>query len=181
MNPKTILRRFYDPLSNTYDLLLRHGERVAVKALEIAEKLKGYDIDLNMLSEAAVLHDIGVFMTYTPALGCEGKYPYICHGYLGRKLLEEQYLPKHALVCERHVGVGITEEEIRRLNLPLPIRDMVPKSIEEKIICYADKFFSKSGPNASNEKSVEEILNYLEPFGMDKVERFKSWHVQFNE
>jgi hypothetical protein len=56
--------------------------------------------------------------------------------------------PELALVCERHIGVGISIAEIQHHNLPLPSRDMIPVSIEEQLICYSDKFFSKNG-NAS--------------------------------
>jgi len=78
-------------------------------------------------------------------------------------------------VCERHVGVGITAEEIKRHNLPLPEYDMVPISIEEQVICFADKFFSKNGHLIVNEESVEDILCRLERYGSDKVMIFQSW------
>ncbi len=47
---------------------------------------------------------------------------------------------------------------------------MTPISLEERIICYADKFFSKNG--SGGEKSVEEIKNGLAPYGIDKVLKF---------
>ena len=92
-----------------------------------------------------MLHDIGIFMTRTPELGCHGKHPYICHGILGSDLLKKEGQPELALVCERHVGVGISKADIHRHRLQLPKRDMIPVSIEEQIVCYADKFFSKNG------------------------------------
>jgi len=73
------------------------------------------------------------------------------------------------------VGVGITAEEIKRYNLPLPEHDMVPISIEEQIICFADKFFSKNGNMILTEKSVGDTLRCLEPYGADKVITFQSW------
>jgi len=79
------------------------------------------------------------------------------------------------MVCERHVGVGITAEEIRHHNLPLPARDMVPISIEEQVICFADKFFSKNGPSMETETPVKEILGNLAQYGPDKVKTFESW------
>jgi uncharacterized protein len=84
-------------------------------------------------------------------------------------------MPRHGLVCERHVGVGISAEDIRRFDLPLPVRDMRPVTVEEQIICYADKFFSKNGGGTSREKSVTEIVASLRPYGTDKVERFMGW------
>jgi len=87
---------------------------------------------------------------------------------------------KADLRCERHVGVGITPEDIDRQGLPLPRRDMRPVSIEEQIICYADKFFSKNGTTPDQEKTVEEITDKLETYGPDKTARFKSWAAMFS-
>ncbi len=135
--------------------------------------------DRNFIREAAWLHDIGIFLTDTPELGCRGRYPYICHGYLGRELLEKKRLMKHALVSERHVGIGISINDIRRHRLPLPERDMCPVSIEEQIICYSDKFFSKNDQMSTKEKRLEEIVENLEKYGPQKVKQFKSWNARF--
>jgi len=175
MNPLDIIAEFYEPGSESFQILVRHGEQVANKAVEAAMKVPHLKPDFRFINEAAMLHDVGIFETNTPELGCSGKHPYVCHGYLGRKILEKKGLPQHALVCERHVGIGITAEEIKLNNLPLPQRDMVPISIEEQIICFADKFFSKNGKMDRCEKSVEDILNTLRRYGPDKVERFQNW------
>jgi uncharacterized protein len=179
MKPLETLREFYDPASITFKMLLAHGRAVAAKALSIANKLPAPHLDAPFIEEAALLHDIGIFLTRTPALGCTGVHPYVCHGYLGRELLEGKGLFRHALVCERHVGVGISVEDIHREKLPLPQRDMRPVSIEEEIICYADKFFSKSETGNGKEKSVADILTELAPYGQDKVDRFLSWVDRF--
>jgi uncharacterized protein len=175
MNPVDIISEYYTPGSEASAMLLQHGKSVARKALDAAAKVPSLNPDLTFIQEAAMLHDIAVFMTDAPELHCTGKHPYICHGYLGRKLLENKELFKHAKVCERHVGVGITAAEIERHNLPLPARDMVPISIEEQVICFADKFFSKNGPSIETEKPVEEILGNLAHYGPDKVKTFESW------
>lgn len=175
MNPVDIINEFYNPGSKTYKILVQHGQAVARKAVAAAEKVPHLKPDLDFIQEAAMLHDIGIFLTDTPKLGCHGKHPYICHGYLGRELLVNNGLPIHALVCERHVGVGITAAEIQCHCLPLPMRNMVPVSIEEQIICYADKFFSKKSRSVTKEKPVEEILRKLERYGADKVSIFQSW------
>ncbi len=59
-----------------------------------------------------MLHDIGIFLTNAPHIGCYGDKPYICHGYLGREILDKEGLPGHAMVCERHVGAGLTVTDI---------------------------------------------------------------------
>lgn len=181
MNPVDIIDELYDPGSRIRQILLKHGKQVADKAVHTARKIAHLKPDLNFIKEAAMLHDIGIFMTHAPELGCMGEYPYICHGYLGREILEKKGLPAHALVCERHVGVGITAEEIKKYDLPLPRRDMVPVSIEEQIICFADKFFSKNGNLSICEKSVEDISETLQRYGPDKVACFQSWVTMFKE
>jgi len=179
MNPLEIITEFYEPDSRLYQILVMHGEQVANKAIDIAKRVPYLKPDLDFIKEAAMLHDIGIFETNTPKLGCHGIHPYVCHGYLGRKILEKRGLLQHALVCERHVGIGITVEEIKLHNLPLPQRDMMPISIEEHIICFADTFFSKNGEMDGCEKSVEDILNTIQRYGLDKVIRFQKWMQLF--
>ena len=175
MNPIDIITRYYETDSRAYNILIKHGRQVANKALEIAGRVAHLKPDLRFIEEAAYLHDIGIIRTHSPELGCFGKDSYVRHGYLGRKILEKIGLPAHALVCERHVGVGMTEDDIRHQGLPIPARDMVPVSIEEQIICYADKFYSKNGRDTDKEKSVDEIVDSLKHYGHDKVRRFQTW------
>ncbi|MFZ0131897.1 MAG: HD domain-containing protein [Desulfobacterales bacterium] len=179
MDPAALIARHYRGHSQARKILLAHGENVARKALAAAENVTDREPDLVFIRQAALLHDIGMLHTDTPQLGCYGSHPYVCHGILGRVLLEAEGLKQHALVCERHVGVGITPADIRRQHLPLPLRDMRPVSIEEQIICYADKFFSKNGTGKDKEKSVPEILQKLAPYGQDKVTRFMQWVEMF--
>ncbi|MGD9330895.1 MAG: phosphohydrolase [Desulfobacterales bacterium] len=180
IDPIRILSHYYPPGSATYDILLRHGDQVAAKALAVAEHLQPTAVDETLLYEAAMLHDIGIFQTHTPSLGCHGDQPYICHGILGRQLLEGHGLTRHALVCERHVGVGISPGDIRRQQLPLPVRDMRPQTIEEEIICYADKFYSKNAQRRSPERSIPEIIAKLERYGAPMAQRFQAWVRRFD-
>jgi uncharacterized protein len=178
MDPLDIIQIYYPKEGRAFEILVRHGRLVAQKALQVAEKMDPLP-DLEFIAEAALLHDIGICLTHTPSLDCTGKYSYLCHGYLGRKLLEKHNLARHALVCERHVGVGLCAEEIQRLRLPLPVRDMLPVSVEEQIICYADKFFSKIGNHADTPKKLAEIMDSLRPYGQDKLSRFEALHTRF--
>ena len=181
MNPKDILAEYYKPGSKAFEILVAHGEQVARRAIKAAEQAPHLKPDLNFIENAAMLHDIGVLHTNSPGLGCNGKHPYICHGILGRDLLEKLEFSEYGLVCERHIGVGISADDVRQFNLPLPARDMLPISIEEKLICYADSFFSKSGNNGNKakEKTVKQILCSLNRYGSDKVQRFQSWVEMF--
>ena len=178
-DPVDIISDYCRPESLSHAVLVRHGRQVARKAVEVAGNVPHLKPDLAFIEEAAMLHDIGMLRTNTPALGCVGQYPYVFHGILGRELLEERGLSRHAMVCERHVGVGIGIAEIRKYKLGLPERDMLPVTLEEQIICYADKFFSKSAAGTEREKTVDEIISNLAPYGEDKVKRFVAWSELF--
>jgi len=179
MKPLELLAEFYDTRTKAFKILVEHGRQVAQKARAAAATVSALKPDLEFIETAAMLHDIGIFLTRTPQFGCFGKHPYICHGILGSDLLKEKGHSELALVCERHVGVGISIEDIQRQNLPLPNRDMIPISIEEQILCYADKFFSKNGTSPPAEKTIAEIIDDLSPYGPDKVRRFESWVKKF--
>lgn len=173
MNPLDIINKYYSKDSNLYTLLIEHSQAVTKKALTIAHKHPELNADTRFISEAAMLHDIGIFKTQAPSIHCLGEYPYIAHGYLGSELLQQEGYPRHALVCERHTGTGISLDEIIKKNLPLPHRDMLPISIEEQIICFADKFYSKS--RSEKEKSIDEIMAEMSKFGEKPIEKFKEW------
>ena len=82
----------------------------------------------------------------------------------------------HARTCERHVGVGLAREDILAQGLPLPMRDMVPKTIEEIIICYADEFFSKT--DGTGELPLETVIAGVQRYG-SQADRFMVWHAMF--
>ena len=177
IDPLKIIEKYYKDNLGARDILIAHGEAVAKKALELAERVESLNPDLEFIKEAAMLHDIGIFLINEPRLACHGDKQYIAHGYLGRELLEKEGLPHHALVCERHVGVGITVENIEKNNLPLPKRDMTPQSIEEKIICLADKFFSKK--DLLSIKTIEEIKLEAAGHGPDNAKRAEDLLKEF--
>ncbi len=181
MKPTEIIKEFYRPGTKSYTTLIHHSEQVTQKALDTAEKVPHLKPDLGFIAEAAMLHDIGIFMTDAQMLECNGDHPYLKHGTLGKEILEKKGLPRHALVCERHVGVGISAEDIVTHDLPLPVRDMRPVSIEEQIICYADKFFSKNGNSNGREKSTPTVLEEIAVYGAEQVDRFKNWLQLFQE
>jgi len=173
MDPIKIIQKYYDKNSKLYKILIEHSQAVTKIAVKIAKNIPELNPDLKFIEEASMLHDIGIFATNFPEIQCFGSKPYFCHGYLGREILEKEGFPIHALVCERHVGVGISVSDIKKQKLPIPKRDMRPKSIEEKIICIADKFFSKKEKELSKEKELNKIKKGLSIFGPDKVKMFE--------
>ena len=160
-------------------IVREHSRHVADLALEIAGRLSLPDGKLRFIEEAAMLHDIGVSQVRAAGLGINGEHPYIMHGVLGREILDREGYPLHALVCERHTGVGLTIDDIVRQNLPLPRRDMCPQSLEEQIICFADLFYSKNPDHLGRRKSVAKVRSKLLPFGEDKVALFDEWLARF--
>lgn len=173
MYPLEIILKYYKPGTRLYDIYISHVSDVTGKALLVAQKHPELAIDVKFLEEAAMLHDIGIFKTRSPKIACEGSLPYICHGYLGRELLTMEGFPKHGMVCERHTGTGLSLETIIQKKLPIPHRDMRPKSLEEKIICFADKFFSKS--QLGKEKPLKKIRESLKNHGTHQVGIFDEW------
>ncbi len=180
MKPLKIIQKYYDKESTIYNILVEHSQAVTKKAIEIALNVPHLKPDLDFIQEAAMLHDIGMYLTYAPEIECFGDKPYICHGYLGRELLEKEGHPIHALVCERHVGVGLRIQDIEKNKFPIPKRDMKPISIEEKIICIADKFYSKKENQLSVEKNLNDIKTQIDKYGPDKLEQFNQLLAELN-
>jgi len=183
LNPIEILSRHHDPKGQTFELLVVHSTLVARKALEVAgawsDRHPGETLDLDFLREASLLHDIGIGLCDAPELYCSGKEPYLLHGALGREILEDEGLPLHALVCERHTGAGITAIEVREGDLPLPGRDYLPLSVEEKIICVADKFYSKNPAKLWREKEPQAIARSMDRWGPEVRARWDALATAF--
>jgi uncharacterized protein len=177
INPHKIIEKYYPKGTEAHYVLVKHSEDVTTKALEVAAKHPELKLNTEFIAEAAMLHDIGIFLCNAPRIFCHGAHQYIEHGYLGADLLRAEGLPQHALVCERHTGVGLSLRTIKTGNLPLPQRNMLPVTPEEQVICYADKFYSKTQLNEPHD--VERIRTYLKRYGESEVRKFDEWHSLF--
>ncbi|WP_294612820.1 HD domain-containing protein [uncultured Bacteroides sp.] len=177
MSPAIIIDKYYPEDNERKHILSVHSRLVAEKALWIADHHPELQLDKDFLYEAGMLHDIGIFLTDAPGIFCFGNQPYICHGYLGADLMRREGYPRHALVCERHTGAGLSLDDIAAQNLPVPHRDMLPVSLEEQVICFADKFYSKT--HLEREKTVEKARKSLSYFGNAGLKRFDCWCEQF--
>lgn len=174
----TLLGRYLE--GESLNIVLEHSRHVAHLALEVAGRLSLSKEECRFIEEASLLHDIGVCQVHAPGLGLHGTHPYIMHGVLGHDILEGEGYPLHALVSERHTGVGITCEEIIHKHLPLPHRDLCPQSLAEQIICFADLFYSKKPGRLGERKQVEQIRKKLLPFGEAKAAVFDGWLAKFH-
>lgn len=186
-----IIDKFYPADDNLRRLLLHHSRQVADRALAIVSRHPEFDVDPAFVEDAAMLHDVGICLTDAPGIHCHGTEPYLLHGRLGAELLrseaaagatpedKRQLLERLARVCERHTGTGLTAANIREQHLPLPEQDFMPETLAEQIVCYADKFYSKSHPE--RERTIEQTAQSLEKFGHEGVEKFLRWAEKFED
>lgn len=177
MDPILLIDKYTEGNAELRNVLFVHSKMVADMALRIADKHPELNIDRDFVFEGAMLHDIGIVKTDAPGIHCHGTEHYLCHGLLGGEILRAEGLPRHARVAERHTGTGLTPESIISQGLPLPPLDLRPESVEEQLICYADKFYSKT--HLEREKSVEQVRRSLLRFGEDGIKVFDKWHDMF--
>lgn len=105
---------------------IKHCVRVAEKALEIAQRT-GAKLNVELIGRCALFHDLGKAKTHA-----------IEHGRIGAELGSQLGLPKEITdIMEKHIRGGLTEDEARELGLP--VKDYTLKTLEEKIVIYADR------------------------------------------
>lgn len=158
-----IIDKYYPEGSRLRDIYMKHAESVAGLAEELRAEFMP-ELDPQQVKAAAMLHDIGIFLTDAPGIECRGTAPYIQHGPMGADLLRREGAPEWAArVAERHTGVGIGE--------------LVPQTPLEKLVCYADKFYSKSG--SGDRKTLDEVERSMARFGPDNLSAFRRLHSLF--
>ncbi len=160
-----IIDKYYPAGSPLRDIFLLHSRQVADEALSIAARLN-LPLDPEEVRAAAMMHDIGIFLTSAPSIHCHGEAPYIEHGPLGAALLRKEGAPESwARVAERHTGTGIPP--------------LVPETLLERLICYADKFYSKSGH--MKRKPMAEVEASMMRFGPENLKRFHALAQEFGD
>ena len=171
----------YIPKGKVYHIYTIHVAMVTRLALKIARRQNLSAKQLQFIEEACMLHDIGIARTDASRIGCYGELPYIQHVLEGRKILEEEGLPNHARVAANHIGVGgISKSEIVTQKLKLPDEDILCEQIEDKIISYADLFYSKNPKKLFEKKSVKSIREKIKD-RPEQEARFQVFHRQFGE
>lgn len=144
--------------------VVAHCQAVALLALEIAEKFKTKNIpvDSALVEAGALLHDLGRSKTHS-----------VQHAFEGVKLAQAEGLPEPVIcIIKRHVGAGITAEEAERLGWPKD--NYIPQTLEEKIVCYADKCIG-----SSERIPVEETIKQLHDQKLDDAaERVRKLHIE---
>jgi len=109
--------------------IVEHCKTVAAVSTVLVEACarKGVVVDRSAVLAAALLHDIGRTRTQS-----------VHHGHVGAELLRNEGVDEIVLeIVKRHVGAGISREESQALGFPEG--DYVPRTIEEKVVCFSDK------------------------------------------
>ena len=109
--------------------VVRHCQAVAMAAKIIADEFsrRGSSVDTKAVVAGALLHDVGRSRDQT-----------VRHGLVGSEILEGEGVDAKVVeIVRRHVGAGISPEEAKRLGLP--DFDYIPRTLEERIVCFADK------------------------------------------
>ena len=131
----------------------RHSLAVADKALEIASKIVKIKVDTDLIEAGAILHDIGRAVTH----GFE-------HAVIGGKILRERGFPNElSRICETHILGGLDKFDAKEVGLDF--LDYLPQTIEEKIICLADKYMA-----GTREVSIQErFQKWFSKYGKTKI------------
>jgi len=143
-----LLRRLKVPYS-----VRLHSLRVTEKALEIADSITKAKVDKNLIEVGAILHDIGRSKTH----GFQ-------HTLIGGRILRERGFPDEvARICETHILGGLDSEDAKSVGLPE--ENFIPNTIEEKIVCLADKLIA-----GRREVSIKERLEiWFGKYGQTKI------------
>ena len=152
---------------------ITHSAHVAEKALKLAGRINSSSLDLELVARGALFHDLGKTKTHAME-----------HGRLGAELGRSLGLPGEINdIMEKHIRGGLTEAEARELGLP--VKDYTLRSLEERIIIYADRLVDiihdgvvtlKSESEA--ETRFEEILRTYPKYGKNAItlNRYLGYH-----
>lgn len=152
---------------------IKHCVNVAEKALEIAERT-GANVDLELIGRGALFHDLGKAITHE-----------IEHGKIGAEIGNQLGLSKEITdIMEKHIRGGLTEEEARELGLP--VKDYTLRTLEERIVIYADRLVDIimdgivdiRGDELEAERRFEEILMEYPKYGKNEktLNRYIVYH-----
>jgi uncharacterized protein len=149
-----------------------HCRKVAHKAVEIARRT-GQKLDMDLVVRGALFHDLGKSKTHA-----------IEHGKIGAELGKGLALPTAITdIMEKHIRGGLTESEA--LELGLPVKDYRLKSLEERIIIYADRLVDiitdcVVEKDSQAEERFEEILTRNIKYGKNDLtlRRYLGYHSE---
>jgi uncharacterized protein len=163
--------------ARAFEVVYMHSRIIADIAAELiaARRLV---VDGALVHAAALLHDVGYYSLFDTTDHVPDDV-LITHGVVGATLLREAGMPESIVrIAERHTGVGLTKKHILETHLPLPARDFLPETPEERLLMYADKLHTKSVKvNEPLEllgwfNTSEHYLIHARQFGEENAARF---------
>jgi len=140
--------------------VVEHCRAVETVAVQIAEacKKKGLNVDVQLVQIGALLHDIGRSKTHS-----------VDHVVVGAEIAKSLGLPASIVsIIERHAGSGITLDEARSLGWP--VKSYLPKTLEEKIVTYADKLVEGSR-RVPIERTIKKFSKELPRSSIEGIKR----------
>lgn len=154
---------------------IQHCTKVAEKSLEIARRT-GLKLDMELVGRGALFHDLGKSVTHA-----------IEHGQIGAEMGKDLGLPEAiTAIMEKHIRGGLTEEEARELGLP--VKDYTLKSLEERIVIYADRLVDIvtdgivdiGGDETQAERKFVEILKEYPKYSknLKTLQRYLGYHQE---
>lgn len=148
--------------------VIRHCKAVTKLATQIAKacKKRGLNVDIQLVQIGALLHDIGRSRTHN-----------IDHVIVGVEIAESLGLPKSVVsIIGCHAGGGITMDEAKGLGWP--IKQYLPRTLEEKIVAYADKLIEGSR-RVKIERTIKKLSGELGS-AHSTIKRVKKLHDEFS-
>jgi len=119
--------------------VVAHCQAVSRTAVALAEQVKRFPVDRELVRLGGLFHDIGRSRSHD-----------IHHAIVGVQIGRELGFSAPLLsIIERHIGAGITAAEAERLGLPK--KDYLPLTPEEKLVSYADNLTKGAAPMSFEE------------------------------
>ena len=147
------------------DRTVAHCQACARLSKVLVEKAveQGHVVDRAAVTAGALLHDIGRSQTQL-----------VDHGYVGAEMLVRERVDGTVVdIVRRHVGAGISPEEAKKLGFPPG--EYVPRTVEQKIVCFADKML-----DGERARPFEEEVKRFAKKGHD-VERLRQLKKDVDE
>lgn len=140
--------------------VIKHCVSVArlAKEMAMAAQKKGLNVNVDLVEDGALLHDIGRIRTHS-----------VHHALEGARIARSLGLPEQiVLIIQRHVGGGISSSEAGKLGWPKGI--YTPQTLEEKIVSYADKL-TEGQRRVPIARTLQQFSQELPPEAVERIRR----------
>ena len=153
---------------NCPNAVIDHCMAVEHLALKIAKRIGVSQEEQDLISRAALLHDIGRSRTH----GIE-------HAFLGADILRKRKLDEAVVrIVERHIGAGIGSDEAKVLGLP--DRNYMPETLAEKIVAHADNLMTHDGRGPKRWKLAEAVARERGKGHEAQADRMEALHRELS-